>query len=251
MPRLAPLPLQLNETEREQLQQLVNRYSTPQQIAIRASIIILADEGQNHREIARSLNISRDMARLWRQRWLELSQKDIPVAERLTDAERPGGPTTFSLEQILQLFAIACSKPEHYGRPISHWTARELASEVVKQGIVTSISPRYVGRLMVEADFVTAPVTVLVESPPDPQFDEKVQDICDSYLSAIDRAKQFERTVSIDEMTGIQALERKFPDQPMRPGFRERKEFEYIRHGTQTLIASFGSRPLQKCSNVA
>ena len=40
-------------------------------------------------------------------------------------------------------------------------------------------------------------------------------------------------------MTGIQALERKFPDQPMRPGFRERKEFEYIRHGTQTLIASF------------
>lgn len=47
-----------------------------------------------------------------------------------------------------------------------------------------------------------------------------------------------ERTISIDEMTGIQALERKFPDQPMRPGKRERREFEYIRHGTQTLIAS-------------
>ena len=43
----------------------------------------------------------------------------------------------------------------------------------------------------------------------------------------------------IDEMTGIQALERKFPDQPMRPGQCERKEFEYLRHGTQTLIASF------------
>ena len=43
----------------------------------------------------------------------------------------------------------------------------------------------------------------------------------------------------MDEMTGIQALERKFPDQPMRPGKRERQEFEYIRHGTQTLIASF------------
>lgn len=125
MPRLAPTPLRLDKRERKQLQQLVNRYSTPQQIAIRASIIILADEGQNHREIARSLNISRDMARLWRQRWLELSQKDIPVAERLADAERPGGPTTFSLEQILQLFAIACEKPQNYGRPISHWTPRE------------------------------------------------------------------------------------------------------------------------------
>jgi len=45
--------------------------------------------------------------------------------------------------------------------------------------------------------------------------------------------------VCIDEMTGIQALERKFPDQPMRPGQCERKEFEYLRHGTQTLIASF------------
>ena len=96
MPRLAPMPMQLNEIEREQLQELVNRHRTAQQVAIRASIILLADEGQNHREIARNLNISRDMARLWRNRWLELSQKDVPVAERLADAERPGGPMTFS-----------------------------------------------------------------------------------------------------------------------------------------------------------
>lgn len=74
--------------------------------------MMLADEGQNHREIARALNISRALARLWRNRRVELSQKDIPVAERLADAERPGGLATFSLEQILQLFAIACEKPE-------------------------------------------------------------------------------------------------------------------------------------------
>ena len=64
MPKLAPTPLQLSETQREQLQQLVNRHSTPQQIALRARIILLADEGGNHREIARHLKISRDMARL-------------------------------------------------------------------------------------------------------------------------------------------------------------------------------------------
>lgn len=52
-------------------------------------------------------------------------------------------------------------------------------------------------------------------------------------------AEQGERTISIDEMTGIQAIERKSPDLIMRPGKRERREFEYIRHGTQTLIASF------------
>lgn len=45
--------------------------------------------------------------------------------------------------------------------------------------------------------------------------------------------------MSIDEMTGIQALERKSPSIPMRPGKREQREYEYIRHGTQTLIASF------------
>ena len=92
--------------------------------------------------------------------------KDIPVVERLADAPRPGGPMTFSLEQMLQLFAIACEKPEDYGRPISHWTARELADEVVKQGIVTSISPRHVGRLMNEADLKPHATQYWLNPPP-------------------------------------------------------------------------------------
>ncbi len=59
------------------------------------------------------------------------------------------------------------------------------------------------------------------------------------YVSAIERYQNGERTISIDEMTGIQAIERLEKDLPMRPGKVERKEFEYIRHGTQTLIANF------------
>lgn len=66
-----------------------------------------------------------------------------------------------------------------------------------------------------------------------------MNDICQTYLSAIERASLGERTICLDEMTGIQALERKAPDLPMRPGKIQRREFEYIRHGTQTLIASF------------
>ncbi len=58
-------------------------------------------------------------------------------------------------------------------------------------------------------------------------------------MKAIERANEGERTVSLDEMTGIQALERKAATKPMRPGKREQREFEYIRHGTQPLIASF------------
>lgn len=70
-------------------------------------------------------------------------------------------------------------------------------------------------------------------------FDQKVTAITDNYLNAIERTALGEQTISLDEMTGIQALERKYPDKPLEPGKIQRREFEYIRHGTQTLIASF------------
>lgn len=65
-----------------------------------------------------------------------------------------------------------------------------------------------------------------------------MRQVANLYLCAIERAERGERTISTDEMTGIQALERKAFDLPMRPGKVQRKEFEYIRHGTQSLIAS-------------
>jgi transposase len=73
----------------------------------------------------------------------------------------------------------------------------------------------------------------------DAAFDEKCHDICQTYAQASQRAQQGEVTVSIDEMSGIQALERAAPSKPMRPGQREKREYEYIRHGTQVVIAGF------------
>lgn len=152
MPRLAPPPLTLTDAEQAELQQLVNRHRTPQQTVLRAQIILHAAQGLNHRDIARHLDISRKCARLWRERWLELADSPLPVLERLQDAPRPGAPATFTLEQLTQLYAMACQPPQAYGRPISHWTSRELAEEMIKQGIVETISPRHVGRLLEEAD---------------------------------------------------------------------------------------------------
>ncbi len=86
MPRLAPTPVQLSEAERTALEQIVSRHLTPQQMAMRARIILLAEQGSNHREIARALNITRDTARYWRRRWLESAQSGKSVAERLQDA---------------------------------------------------------------------------------------------------------------------------------------------------------------------
>ena len=69
-------------------------------------------------------------------------------------------------------------------------------------------------------------------------FDEKVKDVCELYEAAPALALEGERAISTDEMTGIQALERLHPGLPLAPGHIERREFEYIRHGTRTLIVS-------------
>jgi len=71
------------------------------------------------------------------------------------------------------------------------------------------------------------------------RFSQQAEAVCLTYSQAIERYQRGEPTVSIDEMTGIQALERTASTQPARPGLVERREFEYRRHGTQTLIANF------------
>ncbi len=73
----------------------------------------------------------------------------------------------------------------------------------------------------------------------DEYFDERCQDVCETCQRALEREEQGIKTISIDEMTGIQALERAAQTLPMKKGKVERQEFEYIRHGTQTLIAGF------------
>jgi transposase len=81
----------------------------------------------------------------------------------LADAPRSGAPATFSPEQIVQLVAVACEPPEQSGRPIDHWTARELADEVKKRGLVPDISPRTAGRFLKRGRPATAPQPLLAE----------------------------------------------------------------------------------------
>lgn len=73
----------------------------------------------------------------------------------------------------------------------------------------------------------------------DPEREEKIVEGCQVYAQAAERASQGERTISMDELTGVQALERKHPDVPMLPGHVLRREFEYIRHGTLSWFINF------------
>lgn len=110
-----------------------------------------AAEGKNNAEIVREVNQSIDMVRLWRLRWLELAAiewDDLSVEARLDDLPRPGAPSRFSADQVCQIERMACEAPEKAGRPISQWTGREIADELVAGGIVRSISARHAARLL-------------------------------------------------------------------------------------------------------
>jgi putative transposase len=151
MPGPKPPEIKLTEAEREGLEKLVNRRMAEHQKVVRGRIVLLAATGKNTPEIAKALNISLDMTRLWRRRWLDLQAIDIDelsVEERLEDLPRPGAPAQITAYQICQIEQMACEKPEKSGRPISQWTGREIAEEIMRRGILESISPRHASRLL-------------------------------------------------------------------------------------------------------
>jgi putative transposase len=144
-----PDPLSLSEIERNELERLVRRHNTAQQIALRGRIILEADAGKNNSQIARELGVSIETIRAWRKRWLALQPvalADLKVEDRLKDVPRPGRRSQISAEQICQLIAMACEQPKE--RPISQWTGREIADEVMRRGIIQQISPRHAARLL-------------------------------------------------------------------------------------------------------
>jgi len=144
-----PDPLTLSDPERTGVEALVRRHGTPQQLALRGRMILAAAEGKNNSQIARELGICVDTVRKWRTRWIALqgaSLEDLPVKERLWDVPRPGRHAQISAEQTCQMIAMACEQPKE--RPISQWTGREIADEVMRRGIVTQISPRHAARLV-------------------------------------------------------------------------------------------------------
>jgi len=146
-----PPPIVLMDDERRELETLIRRHTTAQQVALRARMIVAAADGQNNSQIARALGVHVETVRQWRMRWLALSgvgREDLGVAERLTDAPRPGAPPRITAEQVCQVMELACTAAEQWGRPISQWSSREIADEIITRGIIDRISPRHAARLL-------------------------------------------------------------------------------------------------------
>ena len=146
MPGPRPPAVELTDEERRELEALARRHKTGQQVADRARIVLRAADGLNNSEIARELALEPDTVRLWRQRWLApsgVALEDLDVADRLSDAPRSGTPARITPEPVARIVALACEAPSESGRPISQWSTTELAAEIMRRGIVDTISPRH------------------------------------------------------------------------------------------------------------
>jgi hypothetical protein len=245
----------LSERQLEILQRITREATAPVRLVQRCRIIILGFEGWLNEDIGREVGLDRKQVGTWRRRWQQSFDALISIEchetaaalrraieEVLSDAPRPGSPGRFTAEQVAAIIALACEPPANSGRPIDFWTNREIADEAVKRGLVTSISVSQVFRYLQAASLQPHKSDYWLNTKEkDPEvFERQVQIVCQTYLDAPDLYYQSNtHTVSTDEMTGVQALERIAKTIPMQPGQPERREFEYKRHGTVCLIGNW------------
>ena len=162
--------VQLTARQRACLEQIARRQTSPQRLVRRAKILLALETGANQCQVMRQMHLNRGTVQVWCRRWCSLASKleqmeadegsdkalTTMIVQALADHPRSGTPATFTAEQIVQIIAVACEDPMDSGRPVSHWTPREVAEEVRKRRIVETISTRSVGRF-VKSGRLTAP----------------------------------------------------------------------------------------------
>lgn len=243
-------------TEKQQaiLQAFVKARSSKVSLAQRSRIILLAFEGLNNEAIEETVGLHHDAVGRWRRRWrdnwqrliaIECSEKPHVLKDEieklLADLPRAGRKPSIGPEQQAALFKKACEDPQGSDRPIARWTGRELALQMVVDGLLQGISGRWVSKLLGRAKIRPHRNKYWLTSKDktDPSFDQRVAAICRAYRESIPLYEQQGiHTICIDEQTGIQALERIVADRPLGPGEITLREYEYIRHGTLCLFGN-------------
>jgi transposase len=196
----------------------------------RGRIALLAADGMTMTTIVKELRVAASAVSRWRGR-LARDGVGEDVAEALKDEDRAGRPRTITEITRMQVIATACDPlPDSAG--LSGWTLDLLVEEFGLRDIA-SMSRSSVHRILTEMDVQPHRQEMWLHSP-DPEFAPKVAEIVTLYLEPPPGSV----VLSFDEKTGMQAVERKHPDRPARPGHLARHEFEYIRHGTQSLLAT-------------
>ena len=168
--------IQLSEKQEKILTEMAKGSHTPMHFKLRSQLILYAAAGWTNNTIETSMNVSAKKVKRWRDRYsamhneLQQIERDAPHKLRktiellLSDEQRPGGPPKFTDEQVAVIIAIACKDPAEYGLPFSHWSPSSLQAEVIKIGIVDTISVRQVGRFLKKSGPQAASKPMLAES---------------------------------------------------------------------------------------
>jgi transposase len=168
--------IELSEKEKQILSEKAKGSHTPLHLKIRAEIVLWSAQGERNAQIEREMKTSVKTVRKWRDRYsqaegeLRKTEAERPHKLRatieliLSDEARPGGPSTFTDEQVASIIALACETPESRDLPFSHWTPGLLRIEAIKLGIVSDISVRQVGRFLKSARVKAASEPILAES---------------------------------------------------------------------------------------
>jgi transposase len=222
------------------LRRITKTPSHPAKIVARARIILLWHAGMSRQQIARFVDCAPATASNWKSRW----RGDAPAHKRdllawLRDRWRCGAPSRFSLDQRAQIIGLACENTTDHALPTTRWTSADLRAVAIELKIVPDISRRQVSRILREADLKPHRSRYWLNAKRDPQKKKKIAAINQVYREAPAREKQGVLTFCLDEMTGVQALERIVPDKPSRPGLVRCVEYEYKRHGTLCLLGAF------------
>src|SRR4051795_2518811 len=217
MPTPTAAVVELTDEERARLEAWSRRRKTAQALALRSRIVLAAAEGAANYEIAEHLGVSRPTVTKWRNRF---AQRRLAG---LLDEPRPGRPRTVTDEQVER---IVTTTLESAPKEATHWSTRSLAAHLgVSQDAVWRTWQAFGLQPHRQEKFKLSN---------DPQFVEKVYDICGLYLNPPERAV----VLCVDEKSQIQALDRTQPILPMLPGTPERATHDYKRHGTSSLYAA-------------
>jgi transposase len=217
----------LNADTRVERKRRVRAATTSQRDARRARIALLAADGMATEAIATELGVSVAMVCRWRGR-LARATDDGEAA--LLDLPRSGRPPRLDAVTRCEILAAAC-EPAPSDEGVHGWTLDRLVEVLGTRDI--AISRSHLHTLLTRAEIKPHKTKQWVHSRA-PLFREKTAEIVSLCLDPPEGAV----VLSIDEKTGMQALERTNPDRPAQPGKPTRREFEYVRHGTQALISA-------------
>lgn len=225
--------ISLPQNAHTDLQALARAHSTPQSLALRARIVLRAAQldRPTNLTIGHELGCSNLTVGKWRRRYLELGLAG------LQDARRSGRPRVIAPPTRVQVLSVASTLPQDQDRSVTRWTLDEIVATLLGVLGTAPISRSSIWRILQDADLKPHKSEYWLNSH-DEDFDAKAKTICRLYVTALKAYQTGRLVVCCDEKTGMQILERKAPTKPAQKGRRERREHEYIRHGTRVLINS-------------